>query len=58
MSSTGFSLYVLTFSIVWMTSNPCTARPKTVCLLSNQGYVLLAYPRASTGSAVIPSFQS
>lgn len=37
MSSIGFSLYVLTFSILWITSKPCTARPKMVCLLSSQG---------------------
>jgi hypothetical protein len=42
MSSIGFSLYVLTFSILWMTSKPCTARPKMVCLLSSQGYDRLA----------------
>ena len=37
MSSSGFSLYVFAFSILWTTSSPCTARPNTVCLLSNHG---------------------
>lgn len=36
ISSSGFSLYTLVFSIWWMTSKPCTARPKIVCLRSNQ----------------------
>lgn len=38
-STSGFSLllWVLTFSILCTTSSPCTARPKTVCLLSNHG---------------------
>lgn len=37
MSTSGFSLKVFVFSILCTTSRPCTARPKTVCLLSNQG---------------------
>lgn len=37
ISSTGFSLYVLTFSILCITSNPWTARPKMVCLPSSHG---------------------
>ena len=37
MSSSGFSLYTLEFSILCTTSRPCTARPKMVCFLSNHG---------------------
>lgn len=38
ISSNGLStLLTLTFSIACTTSNPCTTRPKTVCLLSSQG---------------------
>lgn len=38
MSSSGFSLWVRAFSILWITSRPWTARPKMVCLLSSHGY--------------------
>lgn len=41
MSSSGRSFCVRAcvraFSILWITSNPCTARPKMVCLLSSHG---------------------
>ena len=37
MSVVGFSLNVFVFSILRITSRPCTARPKIVCLLSSQG---------------------
>ena len=42
MSSKGLSvLLVLTFSMLWMTSIPEIARPKIVCLLSNQGVAVV-----------------
>jgi len=41
ISSSGRSLNTLVFSIRCITSNPCVALPKMVCLLSNQGYMLL-----------------
>ena len=42
ISSIGLSvLFTLTFSILWMTSNPATALPKMVCFLSNQGVAVV-----------------
>ena len=38
MSSSGFSLYTLAFSIRCTTSKPATARPNIVCLSSSHGY--------------------
>lgn len=37
MSSSGFSLNVLTFSIRCTMSSPCVTLPKMVCLPSSQG---------------------
>lgn len=39
ISSSGFSLYTLVFSILCTTSMPAMARPKIVCLLSSHGYI-------------------
>src|SRR3569833_1858357 len=41
-SSSGFSLYVRAFSILWITSSPWTARPNIVCLLSSHGSASLS----------------
>ena len=42
ISSSGLSvLLTLTFSMVWMTSSPATARPKMVCLRSSQGVAVV-----------------
>ena len=39
MSSSGLSCrFVRTFSILWITSSPCVARPNMVCLPSSHGY--------------------
>lgn len=37
MSVSGFSWWARAFSILWITSNPCVARPKTVCFPSSHG---------------------
>jgi hypothetical protein len=39
MSSSGLSLWTLTFSILCTTSKPWMALPKMVCLRSSQGYI-------------------
>lgn len=41
MSSSGFSLYTLVFSILWITSRPWIALPKIVCLLSSHGCTMM-----------------
>ena len=45
ISSSGFSLKTFVFSIRCTTSNPCTARPNIVCLLSlhNHQHILQLY---------------
>jgi hypothetical protein len=53
ISSSGFSLYTLVFSILCTTSMPEIARPKIVCLSSSQDYITIS-KRLSNFS--IPSF--